>query len=87
MDVQNLERRRLRMVLVLVWLLYPFYCAFGSYFQLFHAKWWMIISSSVAAMTLLYLDIQGKKVLGSLSFFSSSQDLCAVIRFWIPAIR
>jgi methyl-accepting chemotaxis protein len=69
MDVQNLERRRLRMVLVLVWLLYPFYCAFGSYFQLFHAKWWMIIPSSLAAMTLLFLDIQGKKVLGLLPIF------------------
>ncbi|HET9235751.1 MAG TPA: methyl-accepting chemotaxis protein [Oligoflexus sp.] len=77
MDVQNLERRRLRMVLVLVWLLYPFYCAFGSYFQLFNAKWWMIIPSSVVAMALLFLDIQGKRVLGSLPvFFFISGLLC-----------
>jgi methyl-accepting chemotaxis protein len=77
MDVQNLERRRLRMVLVLVWLLYPFYCGFGSYFQLFHAKWWMIIPSSLLAMTLLFLDIQGKKVLGFLPiFFFISGLLC-----------
>jgi Ca2+/Na+ antiporter len=69
MLVQNLERQRLRMVLVLVWLLYPFYCGFGSYFNLLQAKWWMILPSSVAAMILLFMDIKGKKVMPWLPLF------------------
>jgi methyl-accepting chemotaxis protein len=69
MLVQNLERQRLRMVLVLVALLYPFYCGFGSYFNLFQAKWWMILPSSIAAMILLFMDIKGKQVLSWLPLF------------------